>query len=301
MTFHIKQYRSYTVISCKALVGLWVGSLSLPQMVSRLKILFWSKVGFWLISSFDIFNHFGKLIFLISNHRKISTPWAFPSWKHKIQENNFELGWQGNIARQVQVEGIRRHMSAELLKDPLAPSNLRKASSITNKDCRIWGDAYDEEYNGLNDLDTFTKISDVEYQCSLKNIQRWRCSDPNNAITNICTVKKDKENNPVQAKSRIMVLRNHKKRIWTREDKCTPVLSAASTRLLISMAVQDRRCLKQGDYKNAFCKPKLPEDKMCIVKPHMGCTNSKKGTYWKLNKTLYGLVRSAHHWYTKIS
>ena len=33
----------------------------------------------------------------------------------------------------------------------------------------------------------------------------------------------------------------------------------------------------------------------------MGCPNSKKGTYWKLNKTLYGLARSAHHWYTKIS
>lgn len=25
------------------------------------------------------------------------------------------------------------------------------------------------------------------------------------------------------------------------------------------------------------------------------------GTYWKLNKILYGLCRSIHHWYTKIS
>ena len=33
----------------------------------------------------------------------------------------------------------------------------------------------------------------------------------------------------------------------------------------------------------------------------MGCPNSKKGVYWKLNKTLYGLARSAHHWYVKMS
>ena len=92
---------------------------------------------------------------------------------------------------------------------------------------------------------------------------------------NIFIVKKDKQNNPVQAKSRIVLLRNHKKRSWTREDRHAPVLSAAS-RLLTSMTVQEERYLKQGDYKNAFYQPELSANELCIVKPPMGCPNSKK-------------------------
>ena len=45
------------------------------------------------------------------------------------------------------------------------------------------------------------------------------------------------------------------------------------------MAVQEGRYLKQGDCKNAFCQPELPEDELCIVKPPMGCPNLKKGVY----------------------
>lgn len=75
---------------------------------------------------------------------------------------------------------------------------------------------------------------------------------------------------------------------------------AASARLLTSTAVQEGRYLKQGDCKNTLYQPKLPDDELCIVKPHMRCPKSKMGTYWKFNKTLYGLARSAHHWYTKI-
>ena len=94
---------------------------------------------------------------------------------------------------------------------------------------------------------------------------------------------------------------NLEKRIWSRKDKYAPVLSATAARLLTSMAVEDGRRLKQGDCKNAFCKGILPDDEICIVKPPTGCPCSDSRTYWKLNKTLYGLARSAHHWYTKIS
>ena len=150
----------------------------------------------------------------------------------------------------------------------------------------------------MKDLDTFTEISEVEYQRLLKTYGDEAAAIP---TMNIFTVKKDKENNPVRAKSRIVVLGNHEKRIWSREDRYAPVLSAASSRLLTSMAVQEGRYLKQGDYKNAFYQPELPEDELCIVKPPMGCPISKKGVYWKLNKMLYGLARSTHHWYVKMS
>ena len=154
------------------------------------------------------------------------------SWKHRLQKNNFELGWQDNIA--CQVGGIGKHVSAELLQDPLAPSNLKKGLTTTNKDHKIWGDAYDEEYNGLKDLDTFTKISKVEYQRLSKVYGDEAAAIP---TMNVFTVKKDKENNPIEAKSRIIVLGNYEKRIWSREDRYAPVLLAASSRLLTSMAV----------------------------------------------------------------
>ena len=67
------------------------------------------------------------------------------------------------------------------------------------------------------------------------------------------------------------------------------------------MAIQDGRRLKQGDCKNAFCNGILPDDEICIVRPPQDCPRTKKGVYWKLNKTLYGLSRSAHYWHKTIS
>ena len=66
------------------------------------------------------------------------------------------------------------------------------------------------------------------------------------------------------------------------------------------MAVKDGCKLQQGDCKNAFCNNILPDNEICIVQPPSNCPCSKPGTFWKLNKTLYGLTQLAHHWYTKI-
>ena len=66
------------------------------------------------------------------------------------------------------------------------------------------------------------------------------------------------------------------------------------------MAVEQRRTLKQGDVKNAFCNVVLPPDKITIVRPHIGDPSAKKIKFWLLKKTLYGLRRSPCHWYDKI-
>ena len=67
------------------------------------------------------------------------------------------------------------------------------------------------------------------------------------------------------------------------------------------MAVENGRMLKQGDCKNAFCQPELPDNEITIVRPPKGCPRSRPGTYWKLKKTLYGLSRSPRHWYDTFS
>jgi hypothetical protein len=66
------------------------------------------------------------------------------------------------------------------------------------------------------------------------------------------------------------------------------------------MAVQQRRTLKQGDCKNAFCQVVLPPDEITIIKPPIGDPGAKKDEYWLLKCTSYGLRHSPEHWYEKI-
>ena len=189
-------------------------------------------------------------------------------------------------------------MAATGLRNTQAPSNLIKALRKSNPDHAIWNEAYNKEYDGLDDMNVFDLISEEEYQQLVSKYGENAQAIPS---MNLFTVKKDKSGNPVRAKSRIVVLGNLERRIWSREDKYAPVLSSISTRLLVSMACQDGRTLKSGDCKNAFCNGILPDDEICIVKPPKGCPRTPKGYYWKLNKTVYGLCRSPHHWYKKIT
>ena len=118
---------------------------------------------------------------------------------------------------------------------------------------------------------------------------------------NLFAIKPGMDGSPNRAKSRIVALGNPERRIWSRADKYAPVLSSIAVRLLTSTAVDDGRRLKQANYKNAFCNGILPENEICIVKSPANYPRSTRGTFWKLNKTLYELTCSAHHWHTKIS
>ena len=103
---------------------------------------------------------------------------------------------------------------------------------------------------------------------------------------------------PFELRYRIVVLGNLEQCYWSKSDTYAPVISQLSLRLLVSLAVERRCLLKQGDCKNAFCHPTLPADEVVVVKPPHGCPLSPPGTFWRLTKTLYGLRRSPRHWYT---
>ena len=83
------------------------------------------------------------------------------SWKMRMQENTFDVGWSNNFAHRV--FGTGRHVSATNLHFDCAPANLRTALAGSNPDQKIWNAAYDEEYNGLCGLDVFTEITDKQY------------------------------------------------------------------------------------------------------------------------------------------
>jgi hypothetical protein len=108
----------------------------------------------------------------------------------------------------------------------------------------------------------------------------------------VLTFKPDEMMNPHWAKSCIVVLGNHEDQIWTKSEKYAPVFRPDTMRLLLSMAVKQRRVLKQGDCKNAFGQGILPSDKITIVKPPIGDPESTKDEYWLLKRTLYGLWHS---------
>jgi hypothetical protein len=67
------------------------------------------------------------------------------------------------------------------------------------------------------------------------------------------------------------------------------------------MAVHNKRTLKQGDCKFAFIQATLPNSKLTIVKPPLGCPFSGPRSYWKLKKSLYSLCHAPCHWYKLIS
>jgi hypothetical protein len=70
---------------------------------------------------------------------------------------------------------------------------------------------------------------------------------------------------------------------------------------MVSLAIKKQHTLKQGDCKNAFCQGGLPNNEITIVKPLIGNPDAAKDEYWFLKKMLYGLRRSPHHWYNKIT
>ena len=116
----------------------------------------------------------------------------------------------------------------------------------------------------------------------------------------ILVVKNDKDGKPLRAKSRIVVLGNSEDRLYQKFQRYAPVLKYRSLRLLTDKAVGDKRILQQGDCKNAFCNATLPDNEVTVTRPQIGDPAFREDECWLLNKTLYGLRRSPHHWYNMI-
>jgi hypothetical protein len=207
------------------------------------------------------------------------------TWKERLSEGTFELGWQNQTERAY-------HVSAKGLTLGV-PASFQRSLRTDSPDRRIWLESYLEEAEGLKEQDTYYTISNKQYKDNYKHIQ---------VIPSMCvqTVKNDEDGAADRAKSRIVALGNFEERIWNKSDKFAPVLRDESSRVMTSMAVQAGRREKQGDCKNAFCQSYLPKDETIILRPPKGCPTSNLGDLWVLRKTLYGLRRSPYHWYQAI-
>ena len=116
------------------------------------------------------------------------------------------------------------------------------------------------------------------------------------------TIKYDEHGEPDRVKSRIVALGNHEDNIWRNSsDRYALVIGQPNHQTLTSIAVEKGQKQKQGDCKNAFLHLWLPASKITICQPPPGCPFSRPDDYWLLQKTIYGLRQSPHHWFKYIT
>ncbi len=196
---------------------------------------------------------------------------------------------------QVQLrDSILRHVSAHGLHSLIAPTSLSAHKHMTESDKTIWDAAYDEEFDGLSSIPTWEILTESQFKALSKGAKAL----PSMAIA---TIKYDAFNRPKRAKYRIVVLGNHDYHTWSRESTAAPVMSQLELRVLTSLAIFQRRVLKNCDIKQAFVQSSLPEDEIYFIRPPKGCPRSDPNTYWRLIRSLYGLRRAPKLWYEKLS
>jgi hypothetical protein len=157
---------------------------------------------------------------------------------------------------------VLRHVSAHGLKSLIAPTSLKSHSTMHPDDQIIWNDAYNEEYDGLVSLPTWEIISDDRY----RQLSKGKKALPTMAIA---TIKYNEHNRPKRAKYRLVVLGNIDYHTWSKEETAAPVLSQLELRLLTSLAVFNRRVLKNCDVKQAFIQLSLPKGEEYFYDLHL--------------------------------
>ena len=109
------------------------------------------------------------------------------------------------------VFGIGQHVLATGLHNThFAPANLKHAFAGNNPDSKILNKSHDEEYDGLDRLDVFTKITTEQYHdYVVKYGERARFIP----TMNLFSIKPDMDGNPNRTKSRIVALGNLERRV----------------------------------------------------------------------------------------
>lgn len=84
------------------------------------------------------------------------------------------------------------------------------------------------------------------------------------------------------------------------EDTFSPVVKAATTRLIMSLAVSNNWSIRQLDVQNAFLHSVLEEEVFMRQPPGYEDPNYPHGVC-KLDKSLYGLKQAPRAWYSRLS
>jgi histone deacetylase 1/2 len=162
------------------------------------------------------------------------------------------------------------------------PSNLAEALDDTR-----WSQAMQEEYNALMENKTWHLVP----PSSTRNLIdcKW-----------VYRVKKNADGTVDRYKARL-VAKGFKQRYGIDyEDTFSPVVKAATIRLVLTVAVSRGWSLRQLDVKNAFLHGVLEEE--VYMKQPPGFENSQTPHFiCKLDKALYGLKQAPRAWFSRLS
>ena len=186
---------------------------------------------------------------------------------------------------------VANHVSAKELSSSHVP-HLIEHKLLNPKDKKIWDAAYREEYYGLKNLPAWVTITQEQYDSMKHKLKPI----PTMAIS---AINHDENGHPKRAKYRIVVLGNLDQHLWSKQETYAPVMSLIELRLFVTLSIYFKRILKSGDFKQAFCQAELPPDEQYILRPPYGCPETPPNSYWLLKRSLYGLKRSARHWFEK--
>lgn len=106
---------------------------------------------------------------------------------------------------------VTKKVSAATLHDKTAPTLLNH-HKLHPTDKLIWDRSYDDEYDGLVNIDTWETITEEDYQRSKHMFGKLM---PTMAIS---TIKYDGDGKPDRAKYRIVALGNLDPHHWNKDD-----------------------------------------------------------------------------------
>jgi histone deacetylase 1/2 len=144
---------------------------------------------------------------------------------------------------------------------------------------------------------------DVEFDALIKN-KTWHLVPPKRG-RNVIDCKwvykiKRRSDGKIDRYKARLVAKGFKQRYGIDyEDTFSPVVKAATIRLVLSLAVSKNWCLRQLDVQNAFLHGLLEEE--VYMKQPPGYKDKSKPNYLcKLDRSLYGLKQALRAWYSRL-
>eukprot|EP00957_Ditylum_brightwellii_P094621 7206185-Ditylum_brightwellii.AAC.1 len=150
-------------------------------------------------------------------------------------------------ARRVQVlqDIVTQHILATSLRY-LDPPILLRMIQLCNHNQKLWKEAYNKDFYGLQNLPLWSVINEVTYQ-KLGPVM-------GNALPSmaISMITYDQDIFPKRVKWRIVALGNLDPHEWSSEEVFAPVMTMLELRVLVSLVMHHKQHLKSGDVKQAF-------------------------------------------------
>ncbi len=148
------------------------------------------------------------------------------------------------------------------------------------------------------------KAMDAEFM-ALQNNKTWHLVPPQKG-RNVIDCKwvykiKRKQDGSLDRYKARLVAKGFKQRYGIDyEDTFSPVVKAATIRIILSIAVSKGWCMRQLDVQNAFLHGVL-EEEVYMKQPPGYEDSSLPGYVCKLDKALYGLKQAPRAWYSRLS